>query len=117
MGRALITVIAVPSVPFPYSMNGVVLDSPDQITGSILNGGAIPAHASFIVLWRSPSIATQNALVNGTVGSLTFAAHDGSKITTAVQVSRVLTGTLLLVTFRVLVGVSVYRYVIVTQCY
>lgn len=113
----MITVIPVASAPFSYIMNGVTLDTPAQITGPILNGGFIAANVSFVVLWRSPTTVTQNALTSGKIGIMTFAAHDGSKMTTQVQVSSVLSGSLLIATFRVLAATPVYRYVIVTQCY
>jgi len=103
--------------PFSYSMNSVLLDVPYLASGIAVQGNFIPTRASFQLIWRSASVATQNALGNGAIGIMTFAAGDGSKVQGLVQIKSSVSGLLFIAIMTTLQSILVDKRVIVTQFY
>lgn len=111
--------ICVPIVTpsFSYTMNGVTLDTPLQVTAPLLQGGSVLIGSSFGLIFGSPAASTQNALVNGVSGTMTFAAHDGSVMNGNVKVASTSIGSLFVVTLTVLSLLAVNKVVMATQFY
>ncbi len=109
--------VAIPTPAFSYTMNGVVLDRPVYATGIVPQGGSVPAGASFTLGFLFPSSVTQTALASGAQGLMTFANSVGDPMSGKVAIASVSSGSLFLVTARLLVLVPINRYVITTQFY
>jgi Concanavalin A-like lectin/glucanases superfamily len=100
---------------FSFAMDGVALDPPAMTTGPLLQGGGVYAGQRFVLIWNSPSAATQNALSQP--GTMTFAAHDGSPITTGVVVASTTSGNSLIADIVITSQASTDKRVIKTQFY
>lgn len=87
---------------FAFQASAVNLEQPHVATAPIQSSGFVLAHQSFIVLWMSPSTATQNAMVNGSVAQMTFSTHDGKTTTANVKVSSVLVNSVFVTALTVL---------------
>lgn len=94
---------SVPAINSPYRFGGVQLDPPDIATGPMPQGSVIPSGSSFILMWYTPSTATQNALTTAnTSGKMTFINGDGTLGSALVTTQYVISGSALVVSATVM---------------
>jgi hypothetical protein len=77
----------VPDGGFLYSFNGIGLDTPDMVTGPVIQNSSVGAGTTFILFWNTPSTPTQDAIASSNAGPMEFLAADGTQVSAQVAMS------------------------------